>query len=86
MRQEFVKALDDATVALSLEPDSVKSLLRRAAAANALGRHRAAVEDLSRALELEPRNKQVGSILVVGGCPVCGGGGAGGTWMLVDPC
>ena len=58
-QQEFTKALDDATASLSFDADSVKTLLRRATAANGLGRHRQAMDDLTRAQALEPQNKQV---------------------------
>lgn len=44
----------DASCALSLAPDHVKSLQRRAAARLALGKLRAAVGDLQRAASIEP--------------------------------
>lgn len=44
----------DCNNALAIDSTHVKSLLRRATAFNALGRHRAALRDLQKALELEP--------------------------------
>lgn len=52
--KEHTRALTDCNSALTIEPDHVKSLLRRATALNALGKHRAAYLDLQRAIELEP--------------------------------
>jgi hypothetical protein len=45
---------NDCNCALSIEPTHVKSLMRRATALNALGRHRAATRDLIAALAFEP--------------------------------
>jgi tetratricopeptide (TPR) repeat protein len=70
-RQEYMKALDDTSASLSFDPDSVKTLLRRATAANGLGRHRQAIDDLTRAQQLEPNNKQVSTscVLIPPGMP-----------------
>jgi len=57
--KEWNKAENDASYALKIEPNHMKSLLRRATARNALGKHRAAVLDLLKADELEPGNKSV---------------------------
>ena len=57
--KEYLRAETDSTAALAIEPAHVKSLTRRATARNAIGRHRAALQDLIRAAELEPGNKQV---------------------------
>merc|ERR1719231_606830 len=57
--KEWNKAEGDASCALRIEPDHPKSLLRRATARNALGKHRAAMVDLLKADELEPGNKSV---------------------------
>lgn len=61
--REFSKAVTDASLALRLDPHHVKSLLRRATASNALGRHRDALSDLDLAHALEPGNKQVAADL-----------------------
>jgi Tfp pilus assembly protein PilF len=52
--KEYNKAIVDCNCALSIEPTHVKSLMRRATAFNALGKHRAALKDLLDAAELEP--------------------------------
>lgn len=57
---EHTKAVDDASVALSMDPRHVKSLLRRGTASNALGRHRAALRDFTAAQAIAPENKQAG--------------------------
>lgn len=44
----------DCNCALQIDPCHIKSLLRRATAYNALGKHRAALRDLLRAAQLEP--------------------------------
>lgn len=44
----------DCNSALHIEPSHVKSLMRRATANNALGKHRAALKDLLCAADLEP--------------------------------
>merc|ERR1711907_414339 len=62
--KEYSKAEVDASCALNIEPDHLKSLLRRATARNALGKHRAAMLDLLKAEELEPANKLVKTELV----------------------
>lgn len=57
--KEFGKAEADCDTALKLEPRHVKSLQRRAAARNALGKHRAALADLQNAVEIDPSSKEV---------------------------
>ncbi|CAN0533742.1 unnamed protein product, partial [Ectocarpus sp. 8 AP-2014] len=57
--KEFGKAESDADAALRVDPRHVKSLQRRAAARNALGKHRAALGDLQTAAEIDPTSKQV---------------------------
>ncbi|CAM9932977.1 unnamed protein product, partial [Ectocarpus sp. 4 AP-2014] len=57
--KEFGKAESDADAALTVDPRHVKSLHRRAAARNALGKHRAALGDLQTAAEIDPTSKQV---------------------------
>lgn len=59
--KDYLRAAIDCDCALKIEPTHVKSLLRRATAFNALGKHRAALLDLMAAQELEPSNKQVRS-------------------------
>lgn len=44
----------DCNSALLIQPDHVKTLLRRATALNSLGKHRGALLDLYKILELEP--------------------------------
>mmetsp|Transcript_12063 Transcript_12063/g.21524 ORF Transcript_12063/g.21524 Transcript_12063/m.21524 type:complete len:526 (-) Transcript_12063:202-1779(-) len=56
--KDFLNADADCCDALAIDENHVKSLLRRATARNALGRHHAAFLDLNRARELEPSNKQ----------------------------
>lgn len=74
--QEYIRALDDSTAALALDSNHVKSLLRRATAANALGKHKLAETDLTLAASLEPHNKQVRMC-------VCVRAWKGGVWMCV---
>lgn len=57
--KEFGKAESDADAALRVDPRHVKSLQRRAAARNALGKHRAALVDLQTAAEIDSTSKQV---------------------------
>lgn len=52
--KEYVRAVIDCDCALNIEPTHVKSLLRRATALNALGKHRAALLDLLAAQDVEP--------------------------------
>lgn len=59
--KEFGKAEADCDAALRLDPRHVKSLQRRAAARNALGKHRAALGDLQAAAEIDPSSKEVGA-------------------------
>jgi len=56
--KEFHRAESDCTNALSLCPTHTKSLLRRATARNALGKHRAALADLFIVQDEDPTNKQ----------------------------
>jgi len=44
--KEFIRAEQDCNFALDIQKDHVKSLMRRATARNALGRHRGALTDL----------------------------------------
>lgn len=57
--KEYVKAESDCSCALAIEPNHVKSLQRRATARNALGKHRAAVQDLLLAEQLEESSKPI---------------------------
>ena len=57
--REVLRAEADASCALSIVPDHVKSLLRRAGARTALGKHRAALLDLMAAQATEPSNKSI---------------------------
>ena len=50
--KEYIRAEVDCNSALSIEPSHVKSLVRRATARNALGKHRAALRDLYAAMDL----------------------------------
>ncbi len=52
--KEYHRAVLDCDCALKIDPTHVKSLLRRATGLNALGKHRAALQDLHTAQELEP--------------------------------
>lgn len=66
--KEFRKAEADCDTALKLEPRHVKSLQRRAAARNALGKHRAALADLQNAVEIDPSSKEVCGIQCYANC------------------
>lgn len=57
--KEYHRAESDCNLALLLVPNHTKSLLRRATARNALGKHRAALADLMTALEEDPSNKNI---------------------------
>jgi len=57
--RENLLAESDCTTALSLSPSHVKSLVRRASARSALGKHRLAVRDLMRAREIDPSSKSI---------------------------
>ncbi|CAI5735166.1 unnamed protein product [Hyaloperonospora brassicae] len=57
--QEFVKAEDDCTSALKIDPTHVKSYTRRGTARNALGKHRLALLDFHHAATLDPRSRQI---------------------------
>lgn len=59
--KEYLKARSDCDSALRLDPTHGKSLLRRATANNSLGRHRAALRDLTVALAAAPSNKRLKS-------------------------
>ena len=50
--KEYIRAEADCNSALTVEPTHVKSLVRRATARNALGKHRAALQDLYSAMNL----------------------------------
>lgn len=56
--KEFHRAESDCSSALLISPTHVKSLLRRATARNAMGKHRAALADLLKAQDEDPANKQ----------------------------
>jgi tetratricopeptide (TPR) repeat protein len=53
------KALDDGNKAERLDPTHVKGTFRKGLALHAMGRYRDAIESLSSALKLEPKNKQI---------------------------
>lgn len=53
----FISNLSTLTRILTLYPPSPQSLLRRATALNALGKHRAALRDLLQAQEAEPGSR-----------------------------
>ncbi|RHY97043.1 hypothetical protein DYB35_011211 [Aphanomyces astaci] len=55
--QQFGKAEADCTAALAVDGGHVKSLVRRASARNALGKHHAAFADLENALKLDSTSK-----------------------------
>ena len=55
--KEYVRAEADTCCALHIDPTHVKSLLRRSTARTALGKHRAALQDLLQADELDPSSK-----------------------------
>ncbi|RLO06313.1 hypothetical protein DYB28_015053 [Aphanomyces astaci] len=55
--QQFGKAEADCTAALAVDGGHVKSLVRRASARNALGKHHAAFADLESALKLDSTSK-----------------------------
>lgn len=57
--REFGKAEDDCDLALKIDPSHLKSLSRRATARNALGKHRLALLDFEKALELDPKSRQL---------------------------
>lgn len=57
--REYGKAEDDCNLALKIDPNHLKSLSRRATARNALGKHRLALLDFERALELDPKSRQL---------------------------
>ena len=50
--KEYIRAEVDCNSALTIEPSHVKSLVRRATARNALGKHRAALGDIYAAMKL----------------------------------
>ncbi|CAM9177812.1 unnamed protein product, partial [Chrysoparadoxa australica] len=57
--REFLKAEQDCTLALRIDPQHAKSFQRRACARNALGMHRAALADLIQAGELMPNARDI---------------------------
>jgi tetratricopeptide (TPR) repeat protein len=57
--KNFLKAEEDCTSGILLNPQFVKSWSRRGTARNSLGRHRAALRDFEKALTLEPTNKKL---------------------------
>lgn len=57
--REFGRAESDCSSALRVDPSHLKSLVRRASARNALGRHRAALQDLLAAQSLEPGSASI---------------------------
>ena len=59
----YDKALRDAEACLALEPDFVKARFRQGLALAALERHGEAGAAFARALELDPKNKQIASAL-----------------------
>ena len=56
-QNQYNNAEADCDTALSYEPGHFKSLQRRATARHALGKHRAAAQDVMRALRIEPSSK-----------------------------
>ena len=56
-QNQYNNAEADCDTALTYEPDHFKSLQRRATARHALGKHRAAAQDVMRALRIEPSSK-----------------------------
>jgi RNA polymerase II-associated protein 3 len=59
--KEYGKAEDDCSLAIKMDAAHVKSYSRRGTARNALGKHRLALLDFERALELDPSSKQTAS-------------------------
>merc|ERR1719261_1978963 len=57
-QKQWDKAEEDCCSALAVNPDHVKSYLRRGNARNGLGRHRDALRDFQNVLKREPSNKQ----------------------------
>lgn len=62
--QDYSRAEMDCTSALRIEPTHVKSLLRRATARNALGKHRSAILDLKTAAAIDPSKYFISSSLI----------------------
>lgn len=54
--KKYLKAISDCDECLSIEPDNVKAMIRRADALNATGLGNDAYRQYSRALELDPEN------------------------------
>ena len=55
----MLKAEDDATDALKVDSNHVKSLQRRGTARNSLGKHKAALKDFEAALIISPKSKVI---------------------------
>ncbi|GMH61837.1 hypothetical protein TrRE_jg11581 [Triparma retinervis] len=53
------KALDDGAECAGVEPEYIKGHFRRGLALHAMGRYKEALENLAKALRIEPKNKQV---------------------------
>uniref|UniRef100_M4BD15 RNA polymerase II-associated protein 3 n=1 Tax=Hyaloperonospora arabidopsidis (strain Emoy2) TaxID=559515 RepID=M4BD15_HYAAE len=58
-KQEFVRAEDDCTLALEIDPTHVKSYTRRGTARNSLGKHRLALLDFHHAATLDRKSRQI---------------------------
>jgi tetratricopeptide (TPR) repeat protein len=54
--KKFQSAIDDCHSALAIDPDNVKSFLRKSQALEGLGRHREAFETVEQAIEIDPNN------------------------------
>jgi tetratricopeptide (TPR) repeat protein len=63
--QDYSRAEMDCTSALRIEPTHVKSLLRRATARNALGKHRSAILDLKTATAIDPSKSASHSLSIL---------------------
>lgn len=62
--KDFRRAETDCDCALDIEPKHIKSLVRRATARNALGKHRAALVDLNYSLEIDPTRYLLFTIII----------------------
>jgi tetratricopeptide (TPR) repeat protein len=58
-RKAYAQAAHSAGQALTKGPDNIKALYRRGLARNHLGLHEEALNDLNKALTLDPENKPV---------------------------
>jgi DnaJ homolog subfamily C member 7 len=54
----FPEAIDDCTKAIALDSEYVKAYLRRGLAFTSLEEPEAAIEDLTKAVQMEPANKE----------------------------